>query len=147
MRPLAGYMASQGLMLQRCGFESRRVAFNSMEDVPVPSKFERCRRCGEYSWSICDCKRYELARKWQPTSKVADADWREVYGRDPERIVERWAERYDAQGDYTIVGGSEADVWLRDEDGTLTEWTVRGETVPQYHANEVTTVSAGERTP
>lgn len=95
----------------------------------------------------CRCVRYEIA---QPNTggprkgQVDEGDWDEVYGKDQQDIVEAWAQRYDADGDYTIVGGSEEEVWIRNEDGEITRWTVIGETVPEYHAKQINAVSAGD---
>lgn len=115
----------------------------------MASRYERCTRCREFTWSPCHCKRFEIARQWQPDHAVPtdENEWREVYGTEPCRIVEAWAQRYDSNGDYTIVGGDDAQVWLRDEDGNVTKWTVCGETVPEYHAREVKQPSAPGNSP
>lgn len=54
-----------------------------------------------------------------------------------QNAAEIWANQSDREsGDYTIVGGSEATVRVRDPDGEITEWVVFGEQVPSYSATE-----------
>lgn len=101
----------------------------------MTSHYDRCARCHDYGWTPCKCVRFEIAQAWK--GKVDDGDWDETYGKEPQYLVERWAQRHDSNGDYTIVGGSEAEVWVRDEDGKVTKWTVYGEAVPEYHAREM----------
>lgn len=105
------------------------------------SDFVECKRCHEWNWAPCRCKPYEIAQAWR--GKVDEGDWRSVWGKEPEDLVERWAERYDSNGDYTIVGGSEQEVWVRDGDD-VTKWTVRGETVPEYHATQLPDSARGD---
>lgn len=112
------------------------------------SDFEKCRRCHEYAWIPCSCTRHEIAQPdtgGQHKGQVHDDDWEEVYGRDAEDIVQAWAQRYDSDGDYTIVRGGEEEVWVRDGDGNVTRWKVTGESVPSYHATQIPADSAGEK--
>ena len=52
--------------------------------------------------------------------------------------VEQWAKRYDSDGDYTIVGGTDAEVTvLNCKTGERSKWVVSGVSVPQYHASLV----------
>jgi hypothetical protein len=102
------------------------------------SDYNECKRCGDYSWGECRCQPYQLAQAWR--GKVDDAEWTTVWGKDPESIVEAWAERYDSNGDYTIVSGSPQEVWIRDardDDVKITKWEVTGESVPEYHATQL----------
>lgn len=95
-----------------------------------------CAECGEtvYDW--------ERSHRCNPRFVV----WAPIYGqtaddggqafrvRDAEAAAEAWAERWDSNGDYEIIGGDEVLVHVRGADGELLRWTVAGETVPQYSA-------------
>lgn len=109
----------------------------------MQSNYVRCSRCHEYEWAPCRCSPFELAQAWQ--GKVEDDDWKTVWGKDPEALVERWAQRYDSNGEYSIVGGSPQEVWVRDGD-TVTKWEVVGETVPEYHARRLPDPTEAPRT-
>ena len=54
---------------------------------------------------------------------------------DAREAAETWAARYDS--DYLIVGGSEAVVCVKAPDGSVTRWTVYGESVRSCSATEV----------
>lgn len=78
-----------------------------------------------------------------PSGRVYPPQWVLAYGREEEDAIEKWAERYDQGGDYTIVSSQQAYiVYIRkvaDEDfigPTLAQrWSVAGESVPRYSAN------------
>jgi hypothetical protein len=95
----------------------------------------RCETCKE--WVFFDSHRcppkYQVRQVW-PNGDVDD--WRDFYARDPEEAAEKWAERYDSYGDYTIVNGSSAIVDVMDEEETVTKFEVTGESVPSYRAYE-----------
>ncbi|MEE9386400.1 MAG: hypothetical protein V3V08_23545 [Nannocystaceae bacterium] len=59
-----------------------------------------------------------------------------VRGDDPESAAKKWAEEYDQDGDYHIVGGDsqEMTIWKPGEFDEATRWLVRGEGVPSYWA-------------
>lgn len=97
--------------------------------------FEKCPRCEEYNFVPCECRCFELGRSWHGEAPEC---WQAYYGKNPELLVERWASEYDSNGDYTIVSGKEAEVWVRDEDGNVTKWDVTGEAEPVYYAHEKT---------
>lgn len=74
--------------------------------------------------------------------------WEAEYGRDNAYKVEafdakhaarRWAERYDSDGDYSVVGGAEVVVFVAlDQDGSTPErFVVSGEVNPVYYARSL----------
>lgn len=75
-------------------------------------------------------------------------------GEDAKDAAERWADRYDSHGDYTIVGGSDATIRLRPDVGDADErddaaWIVmrvRGRTERAYTA-EPCDVPSGVKRP
>lgn len=69
--------------------------------------------------------------------------WHEFYASDPEHAVEKFADAYDRDGDYTIVqagSGGEFVILVRKlaEPETVMRFRVYGESVPQYHAEQIT---------
>jgi len=108
-----------------------------------------CGRCGQYKGlTACPCIVWEIQRDWNydPDRKpTPDPEWEDcttVHGSDPSAVAERWAEEEDAQGDYDIVGGSDAHIRLRklsedDEEGPWIEYAVAGRSVPEYSAQRV----------
>ena len=75
-------------------------------------------------------------RIWQPDQGNTEACGRLVEAYCIEEAVERWAYLDDRESaEYNIVGGSDATVMVRDiEADALSTWTVRGESIPSYHA-------------
>lgn len=61
-----------------------------------------------------------------------------VYAVSAEAAAEKWAHDQDADGDYTIIGGSEVQVKVRARGSSdWDEYEVTGETVAQYNARKV----------
>lgn len=93
-----------------------------------------CPRCKE--WKLyrdnCTCQRFECAQPWNGI--VSDVSWCEVYAPDAERAAEKFAENSDSDGDYTIIRNGEAEIWTRDENGTIEKWDIEAESVPSYNA-------------
>jgi hypothetical protein len=95
----------------------------------------RCHICGELQlgdthrcppqWQVLDVEYHE---SW--------ADAARVYSHRARDAAEKYADRQDAQGDYVIVGGTPAVVWVRraDDFGVGELLIVTGETIPQYSA-------------
>ena len=75
-------------------------------------------------------------RVWSPSRDEEQGDAREIAAFDAQVAAADWAERDDCESaDYTIVGGTPADVVVIDvETGERTEWTVEGESIPHYTA-------------
>lgn len=76
---------------------------------------------------------------------------RGAIGRDPQDAAERWAQRHDAEGDYTIVQGSPATIRLRPdvgiaEDRKEADWIVlrvSGRSDPTYRAERIERPATG----
>ncbi len=76
---------------------------------------------------------------WQPEAGETLESARRVRAADEEEAAEDWAESYDSDGDYTIVGGSDATVLVREESDASAlphRFIVSGESVPEYMARE-----------
>ena len=77
---------------------------------------------------------------WCPDRGATKEDGRRVLAYDPSSAATRWAEWDDASSaDYTIVGGTPADVVVaEDRDGAPEHrFTVTGESCPIYRAKAV----------
>lgn len=101
--------------------------------------FKQCLKCGEYLYtSYHKCLPAWLV--WQLDGETVD-DALTVRACDAEDAAEEWAERQDCYGDYWIVQGGNPIVCVQradDEDALVEYLAVEGETVPQYHAREMT---------
>ena len=76
---------------------------------------------------------------WEPDQSETEEDAREVEASDAETAAEDRAEEVDSNGDYTIVGGSEATFHVRPKDdpsAPVEVYVVTGESVPQYSATK-----------
>lgn len=91
----------------------------------------RCKRWKLYP-ERCNCKRFECGQPW----KNEVTDWHKVYASDAEEAAELCAERFDSEGDYTIIRNGSGEIWTRDEDGTIQKWDIEAEAVPSYNARE-----------
>ena len=99
--------------------------------------FDRCGACGKYDF----LGRHKCAPAWEVFWPYGHEDWTDaatVHALSAQYAAEEWASSHDSNGDYDIVGGSEATVRVRPkgEDGLGLEFIVTGETVPEYHARE-----------
>lgn len=98
----------------------------------------RCTSCAEYGYLPHGCVEFEIAME----DKRSEPYWSTLYARDMELAAEKFADRYDCEGDYTIVragDGGEFYILVRkpEEPDTMKRFHVYGESVPQYHAREV----------
>jgi hypothetical protein len=107
----------------------------------VNMEYKRCTVCGKYGWvgsHVCDPE-WEWSYE-DPTKNPDDETvWssRMVRARDAQGAAELAAEAYD-EGDYNLVGGAEAQIWIRLQGQKETsKWNISGESVPRYYANEV----------
>ena len=72
---------------------------------------------------------------WCPDLGSDADDGREFMAHDPEDAACLWARREDCQSaDYWIVGGTDANVKVRDPQGGVHSLIVSGESVPSYRA-------------
>lgn len=123
-------------------------------------QYKPCPRCRKYHF---DNAPHTCPPVWLVWCKECDGDIHNAWpchSIDAETAAEEWAEADDAEGDYTIVGGSEATVFVAlqsEYDAQVIGWdekvdaddrtvppgvrvhkfVVYGETVAQYHARKV----------
>ena len=75
---------------------------------------------------------------WCPENGDNEADGRTFDAFDAESAASEWADWYDGwTADYTIVGGTDATVCVRHEDGTTVEFTVSGRMERAYSSRVV----------
>jgi len=95
-----------------------------------------CETCNGIIWSA---HTHTCPPVWRVYAEdIYGDEYVEVMALDAEQAAEKWAERYDCEGDYTIVSGSEQTVTVTDVHGEDSKkLIVEGEGVPQYTAREV----------
>lgn len=93
-----------------------------------------CPRCKEWKLYVnrCRCELFLCGEPWQ--GKVED--WHEVFATDAEEAAEKCAERFDCEGDYTIIRNGGGEIWTKDAEDKLLKWTIEAESVPQYSARQ-----------
>lgn len=65
-------------------------------------------------------------------------DARRIRARDEEEAAEKWAQRRDSDGDYSIVNGNYPVVCVASPDGeTVQRFEIEGSMVPEYWAHEL----------
>jgi hypothetical protein len=101
-----------------------------------------CETCGKYIFKGLS-GRHEGHRcppffyVWNPDHSDGN-DTRKTFASDAEDAVEEWAERDDADSaEYSIVGGEDAEVCVKDGAGNVTRWRVSGESMPSYSATQL----------
>lgn len=109
---------------------------------------DKCSRCQKYTFNPCGCERFEVASDWSPavapfTKQPGEGDWSEQYATDAEEAAEKFAERSDCEGDYTIIRRGSGEIWVRDAEGAVTRWSIHAEAVPTYSANEYRKPASG----
>lgn len=82
---------------------------------------------------------------WCPERDQDFEDGRSFDAYDAEMAAEKWAKYDDADSaEYSIVGGSEVTVTVRDEEGRDSSFLVYGEAQPVYYAREIAASQAAE---
>lgn len=72
---------------------------------------------------------------WCPDLGSSDEDGLRIMAHDPDDAACLWAKREDSNSaDYWIVGGTDANVIVRDPNGIEHALIVSGETIPHYRA-------------
>lgn len=110
--------------------------------------FQRCPTCQKYGWFGQEFGReHQCAPIWEARmygSKWKE-DWVEVRAHDAEGAAREFCERYDCEGDYTIIqrGSAEIEVRKPGEDA-VTIFDVSAESVPTYYAHERQPVSTDD---
>ena len=100
---------------------------------------EWCTACGGFLWSG---KRHMCPPAWDvwcPERDGERGDASPTHAYNAREAAQKWAERDDRDScDYTIVGGDVVIVHVAAVSGDdVRRFTVSGESVPQYHAEEV----------
>jgi hypothetical protein len=105
--------------------------------------FERCPTCNKFDF-LDRHKCLPAYKVWQfwddekDDEKELEEYAETVYAFGHEEAAEEWAEDDDAQGDYTIVGGSETKVKVKKVGEDIIKiFEVSGESIPKYSATEI----------
>ena len=96
---------------------------------PIPT-FDECERCHQHVCLPCRCRAYQCA---EPMNGEVD-DWRTAHARDAEDAAKDYCRLADGDGDYSIVRSGSTEVWVKDPDGTVTQWDIEAESEPVYTA-------------
>ena len=98
---------------------------------------EKCAKCGEY---MVFPKSHSCKPIWEVQIEEYHGDeyWSEVRAYDEEGAVEEFAERYDQDGEYSIVSGHyEPEIKVRKPGAKEYKiFNVYGESVSKYYASE-----------
>lgn len=110
---------------------------------------DRCATCGEgYPSKYHQCKPVFLVAIVSGGTVPDSDDYVEFRGSDAEEAAQEAAENYDSDGEYRIVaagGSGDFVAWVKaTAEGTLTRFQVFGESVPQYHAREISMSDRGK---
>lgn len=94
---------------------------------------DRCCNCDEIAWLEHKCKpRFEVR------CEEEGYDWKPIFASDFDYAAEQWAEYYDSEDcDYFLAKGSCITVEVKDSEGVIKKFEVSGETVPKYHARDI----------
>lgn len=101
-----------------------------------PHKYARCAICGKFGY--VNSHRCNPEWEWRSDDIFSAGEWcnGRVRARDAEDAALAAGESYD-EGEYTLVRGGEATIWVRQIGTTeISKWTVTAESVPQYYARE-----------
>ncbi|MCK1503905.1 hypothetical protein [Bradyrhizobium sp. 18] len=102
--------------------------------------FERCPNCQKWGWfGVKFGREHQCAPIWEARMHETkwNEDWTEVRAHDAEEAAREFCERYDCDGEYTIIqrGAAEIEVRKPGED-RITIFDVFAESVPTYYAHE-----------
>lgn len=82
-----------------------------------------------------------MSREWIGREAYDGNEWDladVVKASDAQEAVEKWAERDDQKGDYSIIGsGGHGPVKVQSDDGTVKEFSISAESCPVYRAREI----------
>src|SRR5262245_34150961 len=101
----------------------------------------RCKRCDQWTskpWD-CRCQKFEIFMPYKADQEIDWEDASEVWATDAEEAVEQYCDKYDCEGDYTIIHAGGCDlIYCRGEDPEgnteITKWKVTAETEINYYA-------------
>ncbi len=75
---------------------------------------------------------------WHNDPFYGREDAETVYAVDAEEAARKWGESYDSDGDYSLLGGAEIEVFVAKRDDPKTVlYSVSGESIPVYSATEI----------
>lgn len=74
---------------------------------------------------------------WHPDGGEEEADGRRINASDAEYAAQRWAERYDSNGDGLLRNGDSEEIMVKGSDGVVTKFRVGAEPSVQYYAREL----------
>lgn len=101
-----------------------------------------CPKCGEWVSGILPHRCQPLWHAWEPDQAERE-DALTIRACDAQAAAREYGERHDAQGDYSIVQGSEAMVLVARQGSASAEaFMVTGESVPKYSACPVREASS-----
>ena len=101
---------------------------------------DRCSVCGEF---IFEWKKHKCKPAWW--CWISDGDWdyeeedgKRVHAVDAKDAATEYIEQWDNGGDYVCIGGNDIVVSVKPigEDDNVQTFTVHGEMVPEYYAEE-----------
>ena len=101
-----------------------------------------CPKCGCYEWRhrswrtgkhVCP-PRFLVCLPEYHGDGVDDGQY--VHAPDPESAAEKWAEKYDSEGDYPVLDGGPITVRVADSDGTVTHWKITAEASVNYYTED-----------
>lgn len=97
------------------------------------SNYGRCSICREYAF----LDRHRCPPIWEARIHETkfEEDWSEVYADSADSAAAKFAEEYDAGGDYTIIRRGSAEVEVRKPGETeFIIFDIQAESMPQYSA-------------
>lgn len=102
--------------------------------------FQRCPTCQKFGWFGEKFGReHQCAPIWEARLHETKwtEDWIEVRAQDAEEAAREFCERYDCEGEYSIIRRGSAEVEIRKPgEDTITIFDVSAESVPTYYAHE-----------
>lgn len=96
-----------------------------------------CVSCKTHHKSSHHWPEFEIVCAYHDIGTPGGDPSRKVHAPSPEAAATRWAEEFDADGDYTIVQGSSEDVEVYRDGKLCGRYQVSGESVPEYSAIEI----------
>lgn len=76
--------------------------------------------------------------EWRSDDLHGEDEWRSIRATNEEAAAIAAAEDYDEVGEYCLLRGEAAVISVRNpRTGTVTRWTISGESVPRYSAEKI----------
>lgn len=74
---------------------------------------------------------------WTNDGLIEKEDAREMSHVDPQAAIQEFAKMYDRNGDFYFAQNFNGIIFVEDEEGHITKWSILVETVPQYYATKI----------